>query len=550
MPAIQTPYSSLAALVVDDMPVQQSTLRGQLASIGIGRVDATGTAEDALRLVRSRPYSLILCDYNLNQRTDGQQLFEHMRETGALAPDCLFFMVTAENAYASVAAASEYRPDAYLLKPITAADISERLKMLIERRQALLGIHQKMGKRDFLGAVAACDALLAKRDRWAMQALQLKGDVLLQLGRHDDALAVFRQALAQRSELLWARVGMARAHQAAGRQEEAREIAVDIVNTPAGEKTMAAYDVLARALEAQQRPEMALDVLAAAAAQVPSAARQRLLGQAAYRQGELGMARDALRKAARATQGALNAQPQDSLTLAQTLVDLGDNTEALALLKDLSRTLITDMQVEATASAIGAQAHMHLGNAAAASAAAARAQAGLKQPRADFATVATAKSLLATGSPSDGLALLVAAVSADHENPALKALVTRTLADTGHADQAAQVIDGAAAAVKGRVDTARKLFRDNRTDEALAAIVEAAEQHPDNTGVLLQAAQIHCMALRLQRDGDAAAKALITERVTRYLARLVQLLPGSERVAQMRRYYADTLRDLNAPVTG
>lgn len=542
--ATQTPYSSLAALVVDDMPVQQSTLRGQLASLGIGRVDATGTAEDAARLIRARPYQLVLCDYNLQQRSDGQQLLEHLRETGALAPDCLFFMVTAENGYASVASATEHRPDAYLLKPITAADIQERLKSLIERRHALLAVYQRIARRDWVGALAACEPLLARRDRWTMQALQLKADVLMQLGRHDDAIGVFDEALKQRDDLGWALVGRARAHQAAGRQAEARRQAEAVLASAGGERNVAAFDVLARALEASGDGEQAMKVLAEAAEKVPSARRQRLLGEAAFRQGDLGVARDALHRATRATLGALNARPQDALTLAQTLVDLGEPAQAQALLKEAGRSLRDDPSTAAAAAAIGAQALARRGDAAGAAVEARRARDALGGGRADFATVAVAKSLLLAGDEADGLALLGSAVAADHESPLLKSLVGRALADTGHGDKAAALVDAATSGVVGKVNAARRLFREGRTEDALAAVVDAAAAHPDNTGVLLQAAQLHCMALRLRRQPDAA----VTERITRYLARLMQLMPGNERVAQMRRYYADTLTELQATV--
>ena len=220
--ATQTRFSNITALIVDDMAVQQTTLRGQLAMLGIGKVDQATTAEDAIRLIKSKPYGLVLCDYNLNQKTDGQQLFEHLRDENLLPPDCLFFMVTAESAYASVASATEHKPDAYLLKPITAGDIEERLKMLLEKRNALLSINEKLQRQDLAGAVAECDKVLQRKDRWFMQTLQIKGQTLMQLGRHEDAKGVYRAALDQRPQLIWAQLGLARAHKAANQFEEAK----------------------------------------------------------------------------------------------------------------------------------------------------------------------------------------------------------------------------------------------------------------------------------------------------------------------------------------
>ena len=120
-------YSNISALVIDDMASQQTTLRGLLTALGVTRVEVASNADAALRQIARKRFSLILCDYNLNAATDGQQLLEHLRENQLLPPDCQFFMITAEAAYASVASATEHRPDGYLLKPVTAGNIGERL---------------------------------------------------------------------------------------------------------------------------------------------------------------------------------------------------------------------------------------------------------------------------------------------------------------------------------------------------------------------------------------------------------------------------------------
>ena len=274
--AIETPYSKIHALIIDDMAVQQTTLRGQLAMLGISRVDQAVTAEDAIRHLRSGKHGLVLCDFNLNHKTDGQQLFEHLRENELLPADCLFFMVTAENAYNSVASASEHKPDAYLLKPITASDVEERLKAAMERRKAFLAVNMALTKKDLPAALAACETLLAAKDRWFIQALQQKGQLLLQLGRPEDAKAVYQSALSQRPQLIWAQLGLARALKAAGLFEEAKQVATEIVQSQDGERNVAAYDVLAEALEAQGDPQAAQWFLRDAAMIVPSATAGRL----------------------------------------------------------------------------------------------------------------------------------------------------------------------------------------------------------------------------------------------------------------------------------
>lgn len=120
------------------------------------------------------------------------------------------------------------------------------------------------------------------------------------------------------------------------------------------------------------------------------------------------------------------------------------------------------------------------------------------------------------GNEAAGLALLESAVSSDHENLRIKQMVGKALRDTGHEDKIAAVIDSAAAGLENKVSTARKLLRDSQIEEAVAAIESAVHDYPDNTGVLLQAAQINCMALRLKKDLDADRM----ERIRTYLTRL------------------------------
>jgi CheY-like chemotaxis protein/outer membrane protein assembly factor BamD (BamD/ComL family) len=541
--AIETPFSKLQALVVDDAPTQLATMRGQLQMLGIGKVDGATGPDDALRLAKGGRHNLIMCDYSLGHKTDGQQLFEYLRDNDVLAPDCIFFMITAENSYASVAAASEHKPDGYLLKPITAADIQERLKAAMERRKAFEAVNAALARKDLARALDATEAMLAKKDRWFMQALQNKGHILLQLGRHADARAVYQLALQNKPGLVWAQLGLARGYKAGNLFEEAKNLAQEIINSPEGQKNLAAYDVMAEALEAQGDAKGAQWVLRDAATAVPSAKRNRLLAESAYRNGELEEAMEAMTKVTKATSGAITAQPQDTFTLAQAMIDAGQHTQAMGVLDQAQGRFTNSPQLESVTLALRAQALTAGGDTAGAAKAVARARETMRGAKADFATVALAKAELVAGNEEAGLKLLGAAVSSDHENPRVKQLVRNALRTTGHEAKMDTLVEAAAAGLQTKVTDAKSLFRDSRIDEALAAIEQALKDYPDNTGVLFQAAQMSCMALRLKKQMNHA----LVERVRLYLNRLEKLMPNNDRVTQMQRYFRETLATLTEP---
>ena len=538
--SFQPHFANLSVLIIDDMATQQTTLRGQLTMLQINKVDVATTAEDALRLIKSRQYGLVMCDYNLNQKSDGQQILEVLRETGALPPETIFFMVTAENSYASVASASECKPDAYLLKPVTVGDIEERLKTQIERRNALQPVHQCLGRHDSPGALVACDEVVAKQGRWTMHALQIKAQTLLQLGRHEEASAIYGKVLSIRPGLVWAQLGMSRAQKAAGNLEEAKALAHDIIRSKEGEKAVEAYDLVAACLEAQGDNEGAMWILRDSAAVMPSARRQRIVGECAYRNGDLETAKECFAKLTRATKGSITAQSQDVLHLAQVKCDAGEWQEAITLLDAAVPNHRHDPQFASVALTIKAQAQVGVGDTAGAEASLARARQTVRRAKADFATVALAKAELMTGNEEAGLKLLATAVSADHENPRVKQLIGKVLKDTGREHMLQQLVDTAVKGLNGKVTDAKTLFRNSQIDEALAAIEAALREYPENTCVLLQAAQMNCMSLRLKKQLSTA----VSERVRAYLTRLDSLMPGNDRVAQMHRYYCETLAGL------
>lgn len=539
----QSTLSSLSVLVVDDMPPQQATLRSQLAMLQIQRIDVATTAEDALRMLKSRQYGAVMCDYNLNQKTDGQQLLEYARESGLLPPQTLFFMVTAENSYAAVASASECKPDAYLLKPVTVGDIEERLKTQLDRRQALLPAHTAMQRGDLPVAITGCDGLIEGKSRWTMAALQLKGQLLMQLGRHEEASAIYAKVLQIRPGIMWATLGLAKAQRAAGNFEEAKGLAYDMIRSKEGEKNVEAYDLVASCLEAQGDAEGAMWMLRDSVAVLPSAKRKRLLGEAAYRNGDLETAKDCFGQVTKTTKGSVIAQNNDILMLAQVKVDSGEAAEATLILDAAVPQNRHDPQFANVALAIKAQAQFKAGDTSGAEAALARAKQTMRRAKADFATVALAKAQLLGGHEEEGLKLLAGAVSADHENPRVKQMIGNVLRDTGREHMLQQVIDSAVQGLNTKVADAKTLFRNSQIDEALTAIETALREYPENTGVLLQAAQMNCMALRLKKQMNV----VISERVRAYLTRLDALLPGNDRVAQMHRYFRETLAGLKAP---
>jgi tetratricopeptide (TPR) repeat protein len=526
--------AKLRALVVDDMATMRQNIRSQLGDLGIPQVDQAGTPDEAIRAIRKHSYDLIVCDYNLNRETNGQQMLEFLRSQNILSPAAMFIMVTAESSYDLVASAAEFQPDAYMLKPLTGGKLLERIERLLDKQYALRPIVGRLNLKDIAGAVAECDRILQVQPKWVLDILKLKGSSLLELGKPEDARAVYADALALRDDLVWAKLGIARCHHVAGELEQAKAVANEVLEQ--NSRYVVAYDLLAKVAEAQGNEQEALEALNRSCEVVPSARRSRMVGDVAYRTGDLEQARVAFDRALAHTRGSLTAQPSDMLSLAQIHVDAGDAAAAIQLLAGAPKHYAETPGFAVTEAAVQAQAQIKLGDFEAAEHAYTRARNLCDTTRADAAALALAKAAFAVGREEEGAEILSIAVQADHENSRMVSLARKVLKDSGKEAMAEQIVDGALKRVTGIVAEANALMRKAQFDESLARLDEALKSMPENTGVLLAAAQLHL--LWMSQKGlnlDYVAK------VNNYLTQLDVLLPGNERVAKMYRFMRETL---------
>ena len=534
--------SKLKALLIDDMSSMRVNLRTQLQQLGVGDVAQAASAAEALKAISARatgkPFDLVLCDYNLGGATNGQQLLEHVRAKKLLQPVTIWFMVTAESSYDSVAVASDYAPDDYLIKPFTAANLESRLLRHFERQDALESALKPMAGGDLNAAAAEFGRIAEAGSKFTMDALRLKARCLTLLHRHAEAKAVFAQALSIRQRLPWAVLGFARALRDAGETEKAHAAAVAMVaDHPA---LVGAHELMAQIHHARGEDALAVESLRLAESIVPSAERSRALGEMAVRSGDMDLARTAYAKVVAATRVSLTKTPYDNAALAQIYMDTGESAKALEVLKPVQREFGEEIGFQAIAASVEARAYQDAGDEDAASAALGRALEFAKGADPD-AALAVSKACFALGQDEEGERIVTSAVCANHEDAALVAAARKLLKDSGREDVINRAVDAQVQNMLGMTEQALALAKKAQLAEAQAIIAEAVAGLPKNVGVLVAAAQINL--LWLSQEG---LNIEVVKRVRGYLATLDVLAHGTERVIKMQAYFKELLRKASA----
>ena len=538
--------SKLKALLVDDMSSMRVNLRTQLQQLGVGDVAQASSAAEALKAISARatgkPFDLVLCDYNLGGSTNGQQLLEYVRSKKLLQPVTIWFMVTAESSYDSVAVASDYAPDDYLIKPFTAANLESRLMRHFERQDALEPALKRMADGNLDAAAVEFGKIAEAGSKFTMDALRQRARCLTLLHRHGDAKAVFAQALSIRQRLPWAELGFARALRDAGEMEKAHAAAVAMV---AANPTLAgAHELMAEIHQDRGEEMQALESLRTAWSIVPSAERARALGELAVRAGEMEAAKAAYAKVVAATRTSVTKTPYDNAALAQIYMDTGEAAKALEVLKSVQREYVEETGFQAIAAAVEARARQDLGDETAASEALGRALEFAKNADPQ-AALAVSRACFALGEDAEGERIVTSSVRSNHEDEKLVAAARKLLKDAGREDVTSRLIDEQVSDMLAMTEQALALAKKAQIAQAQTIIAEAVAGLPRNVGVLVAAAQINL--LYLSQEGLSTE---VVNRVRGYLATLDTLAHGTERVVKMQAYFKELLRQASTGAVG
>lgn len=490
-------------LVIDDMEGMRSQLRMTLSSSGFAKLHVVSNIKEALERLAVNHYDVVLCDYSLGDSTNGQQFLEYLRTADLINRNTVFVMITAEQSYAKVVAASECAPDDYLLKPFTAAEFNLRLEKLLSRQEYFAAIDQASDKKNWARMIAECDKLLTQRDKYYFDVCKIKGAALVRDHQVQQAADLYREIIAMRP-LGWAKLGLARTLAALNKKAEAEQLANEILlELP---QFMAAYDFLGKLLAESGDKKAALQVLQKAREIAPGTMnRIRELSVLAVSTGQPEIAEKIMRETLIKHKYSPVRQANDYAVLSRALVDQGKTADALSVIQD-ARKSFTDSHSNVLLAVTESAVHRVAGNGELAHWALEKAMsAGEMTSFSADALVALADACFALGREEEAIRLLQHAVQNNHEDAAIKDKVHAVLVAAGKdPSEATAMIEASAAEVIKLNNEGVRRAQAGQLAEAIEMLSEAANRLPNNLQILGNAALV--IALDLVRNGKEPKK--------------------------------------------
>lgn len=522
-------WSDKNYLIVDDFVGVRQLLRESLRNLGARNIDQASSGGEAMNLLGRIRYDVVLCDYNLGEGKNGQQVLEEARQRNLLNPSSVWLMVSAEKSTESVMGAAEHQPDAYLIKPITEGVLLTRLNRVWHKKQIFRPIDQAYAEKDFLRAARLCDAEIEKGvSVHRIELLRMKARLMEKSGQPEKARAAYDLVLDER-EYQWARAGLAKIRMANGELEQARQLFQGVIAE--NRYYIDAYDQLAHTYQQMGQLEEACSILERAARLSPnSVPRQRHFGQVCLKLGNVGMAEKAFRKCIAIGEYSYVKTADAYLGLARVCGMKNEPKEALLLLGTAQREFPTD-DVRLRAKITEGMVFHESGDYRRARKAGDELEEMLtvSPQRPDTATCLEMATLLfAVGVKEAPVALLCYVIRNNHDSVLLQDEVQQIFEKARMGEEGAELIRASKKEASDLMNQGVLLWKTGKFDEAIAWMRNARSKLPNNLRILFNAAQILVSAM--QQNGY---QLMLADEATEVLMHVDRIHPGQQRFAQL-----------------
>lgn len=522
-------------LIVDDVREMRVSLRTIVKTMGAVTVLEAKSGAEAIERLQAHDVDIVLCDYNLGDGRDGQQVFEEAKEFGMIAPHTAFIMITADNTTDVVMAVVEHSPDDYLVKPLSKPIIETRLEKVLHRKRVFREIEVQTAAGEYSKAAAICDIMLERNPKLRFDLLRAKVEALLEMGDAEAASEVCAGIMMER-EIPWATVCMGRARYLSGDLVKARSLFTKA--TEQNNSLMEAYDWLVRLDREGGDLGTAQKTLQRAVRLSPkSIGRQQVLADVAVANGDHETARKAFNAAVDLGTNSCFSRVDDQVGLVNAVAQTSGPEDALKVLDELNTRrgrargaalVESDWRLELSQGRLllesqrAVDAKVSIENAL---------SSFYAQPRdtAEPAVIELARVCYSIGMFEEAQKIIDRVVRENHDREDIVAAVQAMFNELGMEGQGSDLIDSARRAVVEINNRGVGLAKQGKLDDAVEMLTQASDELPGNLTIALNV--LHAILSQIKHAGYTNHRQYL---INEYLQRAEQIDAQNGKLAKLR----------------
>jgi len=211
-----------SVLIVEHMLEDLQALRTIIGVLGYKKVYVASSVNMALSLFREMRFDLCFVSYDLGQNEkNGLQLLQELQHEGLRRYQQCFVLIVDQEKSELLFGSPENAPDTYVSKPFDPHRIRQRLDKVVRVKASIKPVDQLLDKGDFDEALQVSVKLSQLYPGLRIYIERIRGLLLLQLQRYDEAYKLFCAILKQKDES-WVRVAVSIAAYGSGNFKEAQ----------------------------------------------------------------------------------------------------------------------------------------------------------------------------------------------------------------------------------------------------------------------------------------------------------------------------------------
>jgi len=494
-------------LIIDDFAEMRSSLRNMLTPFDVTDISMANNGDDAIELISQHIFDIILCDYNLGEGKDGQQILEEAKLRGQLPYSTVFLMVTAESTTFMVMGALEHQPDDYLTKPFNANILQKRLKKVLDKKSNLKELSLALHEDNKSLAIELCDREMSLKPGHHNELLKLKTELLIDEQRFDEAKEICDSVIAERN-LPWARLNIAKIYYFREEFETAKQLLEEIINEI--ENYVSAHDWLAQTLIKLGYPVEAQETIESAIEQSPkSVQRQRMLAETAETNEDFITAEKARRQAIRTAKNSILSDPNDYTKLSDALIENKKPKEALKAIELVKHEFKEDEQAQIAATLSKSKVFKAMG----------REKQSLELidevselvekssvPIKNNLALELTETFLANDKADAAQNIVKDLVSNNHDNQEVLDKVSQAYSKSGSDQDPSAMVDSVRKEIRAINNKGVKLLEAGNIDEAIDLFDQALTKTPDNQALNINSAQAYIMKMKSSGKDESLLK--------------------------------------------
>lgn len=350
-----------AILVVDDYPVMRKAIRDMLYTLEADTVYEADCGQSALEAMKKTRFDIVLCDYNLGEGRNGQQVLEEARYLNLLGYHTIFIIIAADQTSSMVLGALESKADEYMAKPFNAQQLFVRLERNLARKKLVQRIERDMDWGRYQQAIRLCDRLLEDPDiKLRIHLLKMRAELAVLVNDFETGRQIYRDILLER-DLPWARLGLGIIEFHSGNLQLAHAIFAELLKLHP--MYLDGYDWMSKVYEAEDRLQEVLDVLNQAVDLSPqSILRQKKLAETADKSGNVELAEKAYKATVSLGKHSIHKSCSDFSNLAKLYCKTQAEEQALKILHDMRQEYCNNPEAELRAVSLEVELHSNSGN--------------------------------------------------------------------------------------------------------------------------------------------------------------------------------------------